>query len=123
MTIAQAIEMVDKLYPNHFEEATKIAWLAELDGKVFNDILSTHEDAPESFEMYTYDTDKDTMLLVPPPYSYSVYIRYLEMMMNQEYKETDRYNQAAALFNSAYLDFENWYNRTHLPLSGGRFRF
>lgn len=123
VTIGQILDSIDKMYPNNFDAATKIAWLSELDGKVHLEILKTHEgDVPE-FSGYDYETDLDTQLLIPSPFASGVYTRYLEMMIDQEYKEIDRYNQSAALYNSAYLEFANWYNRTHMPLSSGAFKF
>lgn len=123
MTIGQALEWIDKKYPNHFDPATKIAWLSELDGKVHQEILLTHDGYVPEFSGYTYETDPDTVLLVPTPFSQSVYTRYLEMMIDQEYKEIERYNQSATLFNTAYLEFSDWYNRNYMPRSGGAFRF
>lgn len=123
MTIGQALEIIDKKYPNHFDDAVKIGWLSELDGKVHAEILLTHDGDVTAFGGYRYDDDRDTTLLVPEPFAYGVYTRYLEMMIDQEYKEIERYNQSATLYNAAYLEFENWYNRTHMPRSRGAFQF
>lgn len=122
MTIGQALDRIDSMYPNHFEAATKISWLSELDGKVHLEILKSHEGDVADFSGYSLETEPDTELLIPFPYD-SVYSRYLEMMITQEYKEIERYNQAAALFNNAYLEFANWYNRSHMPRNSGAFRF
>ena len=38
--------------------------------------------------------------------------------------ETGKYNQSITLYNNAFLTFQNWYNRTHIPLpSATRFKF
>lgn len=122
MTIGQAIDRIDEMYPNHFETATKIAWLSELDGKVHTEILKSHVGDVADFSGYSLESDPDTVLLIPFPYD-NVYHRYLEMMITQEYKEIERYNQAAALYNAAYLEFANFYNRSHMPLDSGAFKF
>lgn len=122
MTIGQALDRIDSMYPNHFEAATKVSWLSELDGKVHLEILKSHEGDVADFSGYSLETEPDTELLIPFPYD-SVYSRYLEMMITQEYKEIERYNQAAALFNNAYLEFANFYNRSHMPRNSGAFRF
>ncbi len=124
MTIGQAIDRIDHLYPNHFDYATKLEWLSELDGRVFNEILSTHADCPvEAFHGYSDATDKDTELLIPYPYATDTYTRYLETKLNQEYKEVERYNMSAAAFEHDYTAFSSWYNRCHMPLNYGRFKF
>ena len=123
MTIQQALDQIDGLYPNHFEDALKISWLSELDGKIYHSVLLTHDKEVEEFTGYNLETDRDTELIVPYPYDKSVYMRYLEMMLHQEYKEIERYNQAATLFNSAFIEYESWYNRGTMPKSCGRFLF
>ena len=77
MTIQQALDQIDGLYPNHFEDALKISWLSELDGKIYHSVLLTHDKEVEEFTGYNLETDRDTELIVPYPYDKSVYMRYL----------------------------------------------
>ena len=124
MTLAEAISLVDKLKPNQYAESFKINWLSKLDGMIFREVLLTHADCPiESFEGYDIDS-QDTELLVPYPYDQDIYNYFLQAQIDKENGETAKYNQSITLYNNAFLTFQNWYNRTHLPLPvGTRFKF
>lgn len=124
MTIAEAISLVDKLKPNQYTEDMKKKWLSKLDGLVFKEVFQTHEDNPiESFEGYE-EAGMETELLIPYPYDEDIYNYFLQASMDKENGETAKYNQSITLYNNAYLMFQNFYNRTHKPISSGtRFIF
>lgn len=124
MTIAEAISIVDKLKPNQYAETFKIKWLSKLDGMIFKEVFQTHADSPiESFEGYD-ESSQGTELLVPYPYDEDIYNYFLQAQIDKENGETAKYNQSITLYNNAFLTFQNWYNRTHLPLpSATRFIF
>ena len=46
MTIQQALDRVDMLKPNKCPKNLKIAWLSELDGLIWNEIVSQHRLTP-----------------------------------------------------------------------------
>lgn len=124
MTIAEAISLVDKLKPNQYTEDMKKKWLSKLDGLVFKEVFQTHEDNPiESFEGYE-EAGMETELLIPYPYDEDIYNYFLQASMDKENGETAKYNQSITLYNNAFLTFQNFYNRTHKPISSGtRFIF
>lgn len=124
MTIAEAISIVDKLKPNQYAESFKINWLSKLDGQIFKEVFQTHAGSPiESFDGYDADS-QNTELLVPYPYDEDIYNYFLQAQIDKENGETAKYNQSITLYNNAFLTFQNWYNRTHLPLpSTTRFKF
>ena len=117
MTISDAIARIDNLKPNRFDLADKIRWLSELDGRIKNEIIDTHEGGDDSeFIGYGEDTDINTVLLVPYPYD-DIYIRYLEMQIDYANGETAKYTNSSTLFNEAYVSFIRYYNRTFMPKS------
>ena len=124
MTIAEAITLVDKLKPNQYPETLKVKWLSKLDGQIFKEVFSTHEGNPlTAFNGYD-EAPQDTELLVPYPYDEDIYNYFLQAQIDKENGEITKYNQSITLYNNAFLAFQNWYNRTHLPLpKGTRFRF
>lgn len=124
MTIAEAISLVDKLKPNSYTDVQKIGWLSNLDGQVFKEIFQTHADSPiDSFEGYE-KASPDTELLIPYPYCEDIYNYFLQKNIDKENGETAKYNQSVTLFNNAFLAFQNYYNRTHMPIGKGtRFIF
>ncbi len=46
MKAIDMIERVDLLEPNDYSPEQKLHWLSSLDGKVFRELIETHEDAP-----------------------------------------------------------------------------
>ena len=108
MTIAEAIDLVNRLTANQVSDTDKISWLNSLDLFVYQTILSTHciEDL-EPFNGYRPGTDPVTRLLVPAPYD-EIYRWYLEMQIHTANGETAKYNGAASRYNMAlqnYMDF------------------
>lgn len=117
MTINDAITMVDIKKPNLYDTATKIEWLSKLDGMVWLDVLSTHAGNPaEDFKGYTQDTDMETELLVKHPYDEDVYNYFLQAQIDSENGEMAKYNVSITLFNDAMKKFQDFWNRTHMPL-------
>lgn len=124
MTIAEAVERTDAMRPNQYTLPDKIKWLDGLDGQIWHEVVETHEGAEgRQFAGYSPDTDTGTELLVPEPYALDVYVPYLQARMDRENGEIIKWNQSVTLYNAGYAAFRNWYNRTHLPRSGGGFRF
>lgn len=124
MTIIEAITRVDNVKPNSYSQPEKIKWLSELDGLIKKEIIDTHEGGENvKFSGYTDDVDLTTVLLVPAPYD-EIYIRYLETQIDYANGEYNKYNNSMAGYNAAYITFERYYNREHMPIGRGqRFKF
>ena len=122
MTIMEAIYRADTQKPNVCSQEEKIRWLAALDGVVKAEIIDTHEGGDgAAFNGYDAITDLNTELLIPAPYD-EVYIHWLEMHIDYANSEFGKYNNSIAMYNTAYANFEKYYNRTHMPL-GKKFKF
>lgn len=122
MTITEAINKIDALKPNNYSQPDKIAWLSTLDGIIKKEIIDTHEGSDAvTFNGYKVDTALETELLVPAPYD-DVYIRWLEAQIDYANGEYGKYNNSMALYNTAYLSYERYYNRNNMPL-GRKFKF
>lgn len=117
MTILEALLLVDESKPNQVEKRQKIAWLSEVDGRIFCDIIETHEkgaDAPGVCPRYDAETPEETNLLCPDPYSV-LYRWYLEAQIDVINQELDKYQNSMAQFNAAYGDYARKYHREHMP--------
>lgn len=120
MKIIEAINRLDALKANTYNQPEKIEWLSRLDNMVKKQIIDTHEGADEvSFTGYNEDTDSRTELLVPAPYD-EVYLRWLEAQIDYHNHEYDSYNNAIILFNTAFEAYSAYYNQHHMPVSRGR---
>ena len=116
MTIIEAITRVDALKHNTYTQTDKIQWLSRMDWMVKRHIIDTHEGADKvTFTGYDNDTDLQTELLVPAPYD-EVYLRWMEAQIDYHNGEYGKYNNAVDMFTTSYEAFQNYYNRTHMPI-------
>jgi len=98
---------VDEMRPNAVDQALKFRWLDELEGRIYNEILASHE----GFESFS---PSDSELTVPSPYD-EMYIYWLFMKMDYINGETERFNNDALMHNTAWVNYANYINRTHAP--------
>lgn len=124
MTVGECIAQVDKLKPNKFSIADKVRWLSDIDGMICRELIDTHEDSPLTGEFTGYEegVDDETVLIAPFPYD-QLYRWYLESQIDLGNAEITKYNNSKTLYNTAYLTFTDWYNRTHLPKQTGGYVF
>ena len=123
MTVNEIIADVDLKEPNSYSSGEKLRWLSALDGKIFAEVLQTHEGL-EADAAFTPYSDGEETPLIPFPYCEGVYTHYLIAMIAAANAETARYNQQIALYNAEYSQWWNAYHAAHLPLHGGsRFVF
>ncbi len=117
MKAIDIIERVDLLEPNDYSPEQKLHWLTSLDGRIFHEVIRTHEGA-QTEEAPSYQTG-DEQLLVGAPYGEDLYYYYLQAMIAAENSETQRYNKRMTMFNAAYQEWTDFYNRTHKPKRAG----
>ena len=116
MTISDILTNIDAIEPNQYTQAQKLAWINQLDGQIFDELVLTHvHDDDAEWEKYTED-DLTVEPLVPEPYCQEVYEYYLKSQIAAANHETVKYNTAMVLFNAAYSRYCALYNRNNLPL-------
>lgn len=121
MTIQAAIDMIDTLKPNMFPALQKVAWLNDLDGMIYREIIRTHHGAEQyaTFRGYDQDTSTNTELLAREPYS-DVYRHYLAAQMDIANRESEEYAKDMVLYNNAWQTLADWWNREHMPIQRAR---
>lgn len=120
MKIIEAINRLDSLLFNTYDQIDKVKWLSNLDSMVKRHVIDTHEGAEDViFTEYDGDTDPQTELLIPAPYD-EVYLRWLEAQIHYHNGEYDKYNNAILMFNTVYETYQAFYARGHRPLNRGR---
>ena len=115
MTIIEAITQIDSLKHNTYSQENKVQWLSRLDSMVKRLIIDTHEGG-EDVEFTGYDgaTDMHTEMLIPAPFD-EMYLRWLEDQIDYTNGEYGKYNNAIVMFNTSWKEYQNYYNRTHMP--------
>lgn len=119
MTALEIIEDVDALEPNSYDTAQKLKWLSNLDGQICEELILTHEGKRRRYYEYT---EGDEELVIREPYGHDIYVNFLLAQIHNANGETRRYQTAAGIFNNAYRQYSNYYNRTHKPKSAGTWR-
>ncbi len=114
MTFMEAVNRVDAVKPNAYEQEEKLRWLSVLDGIVKKEIVDTHEGEGKELG----ETDADRELLAPHPYD-GMYIHWLEAQIDYANGEYGKYNSSMAMFRAVYEAYEKYYHRSHLPIAKG----
>lgn len=124
MTIGEAIAAVQAIKPNRIEREQMVRWLDEVDNTVFRELVKTHRFGGDLvFDGYDPADESGAdgvVLLAPEPYS-RMYIYFLCAQIDMQNQEFDLYQNNAALYNGAYKDYADYYNRQIPPLYGPRF--
>ena len=117
MTIQEALDLADQMKPNMLPRPVKIRFLNELEGMIHEEILMRHEhtEEEETRPEYGTETDPGTELLVPSPYD-MVYVYWLMSRIDHVNMEMDKYNNDRLLFENAYQQAGDWWNRTKMPI-------
>ena len=116
MNIQKALDLADSMKPNMMAKRVKIAFLQELDQKIYKEILLKHRHEEEEENMPEYgDGDEGKDLLVPAPYDI-LYMYWLMSKIDLLNQEIDKYNNDRALFENAYDTMSDWWTRTRMPL-------
>jgi hypothetical protein len=118
MTIKECIDIVDSVKPNQYSLREKVMWLSFIDETIINDVLKTHEGYDGRYDDFTGYTEEklSVPLIVKSPYD-RLYTAYLKMKIDGENGETARYNNSASMFNTYFMEYRKYYNKTHLPIS------
>ena len=122
MTLREAIDRFDLLYPNPLEIGAKRRILSDFDGRLYSELLVHYEGAPQVFAGYGEATPPDTLLLAEYPYD-DIYLKLLCAENDAVCGDIARYNNSAALFNAAYNDYAAHINRTRRRKNIARVRF
>ena len=107
MTPNKAIELVDKVRPNAYDDEIKLRWISELDGMVRRLVFGEKEADP-----YSYPEDMDKELLIPYPYD-GLYNLYIESMVDFYNREYGNYNNTALMFEQKFIEYKKAYIREH----------
>lgn len=120
MTINEAISRHMQMRPStKLTREMMIDHLSRLDHLVKANIIDTHEGGGGVFEGYTVDTPLDTQLLIDEHFS-DIYSDWLDLHNELLVKDYTKYNNACAIYDKKYQEYEAYYNRTHMPIQRKR---
>lgn len=121
MTINKAMERAARLRSDPYDDETKAGWLLELEGRIREEVIGTHEGVLAGEPVRSFPEDADRPLLAEPPYE-RVYELYLLCQIDLHNGEADRYANSARVFNSALDAWAQAYHRRHTPVPARYYR-
>ena len=130
MKLIELINEIDSLRYNQVPDDIKRKWVSDVEGMIINEVVLTHE-MPEWMKengiikkylsaggrgcVYDAETDGEQELIVEAPYD-SLYYWWLASKIDLAEADTERYQNDHQMFNDAYLTYQDYYNRTHMPI-------
>lgn len=119
--LSDVLANIDKLKPNQYDDADKIAWIQELDGIVTIEVLQKSEKYHNTNLPNYTDANKDVELLICEPYT-DLYIKYVHAQIDFNNGEYDRYNNNSAVFNGRYEEYKRYFLKNNIPYSPYKIR-
>jgi hypothetical protein len=130
MKAQEILDNFNAMRPTDNSDETLLGWIKELDMLVMEEIIKKHEinegdiayKEEEDFDINKWfdDWGMNSDLLIPEPYT-DLYIYFLDTKEKYRVNDMNTYNRVVVLYNNAYLTFQQYYNRTHMPLQGTTF--
>ena len=121
MNIQEVLDLADSMKPNMMLPQIKLAYLTEIDGMIYEELVMkhAHTEEEEARPHYDSDTDPGTELIVPSPYD-MLYVYWLMSKIDMQNQEDGRYNVDRAHFENAYDTMSDWWTRNHMPMQTTR---
>lgn len=111
-SINEVMERVGMVKPNAIDETIKAQWLLDLDGRIFDEVVSF--EFPDKEHPQRYPEDGDMALCVDAPYD-RLYDYYLLAMIEFTMREYDEQNNTTQLFNEAMNAWRAAWRRKYQP--------
>lgn len=120
MTTNRAIDRADELRPNTIDRATKAAWVLELEGRIYGELLMNSVTPPEGEPPREFPRDADAELSVPAPWD-RVYELWLCAQIDYANADMNEYNNSVMMFEDAYGQFARSFRRKNMPLGASKY--
>lgn len=120
MTVNEAIERVNMLKDNGYDDSVIKGFIEDCDKRIYKEVINTHKNN-DSIKPYEerYPLSGEDELLADDAYT-QFYIFYAICQIDVFNGEYDRYTNNMILYNSHLSDFKAYYNRTHMPIGAQR---
>lgn len=112
MTAPEILLEIGRVKPHQYTADTLIRWLSELDGRVWEDLMSHYLPQEEKPSLPYSSGDALTQMLIPFPHD-DIYIKWLTAQIDYHNADFDRYNNAMMMWQEAYQGFLDSYTRSH----------
>lgn len=118
MKVRNVLDQVNEVKPNVFSDARLMDFLNEAESMVWSEVL---DNDPADYVMLSVPEDYDADLIAPPPYS-KFYGAYIQAMIDFQNEESVSYQNNMEMFNSTFLEYKKYMQRTDSALNDYHFR-
>lgn len=118
MTVRELLNFVNDVKPNAYNESTLLQYLNEVESMVWQEVL--HKDPANYISLVTPDDD-DVELTMVKPFD-KCYSHYIQAMIDFQNEESVSYQNNMEMFNSVFLDYKKYMQRTDSAANDHRFR-
>jgi len=116
MNINDVLAQADGMKTNMMPRQMKVAFIEELDQKIYHELVLTHFHSPFiKMPQYDRESDEGTELLLPERFK-MVYVYWIMTRIDQYNQETEKENNNRARFENEYEQMSDWWTRTHRPI-------
>lgn len=118
MQIKELMDSVKALRPSGYTDAELLSWINRIERMIWNNLVITHalpDGMTTELPVYDAETEDDTVLLAPLLHD-EVYQHFLIMQIDLYNMEYVKYNNSRALYNTAWTELANWWNRNYRPV-------
>ena len=104
MTVREMLDIIDATRPNEIDDALKVRWIKDVEGRVLCEILKRSPDEVREV------LGEDDVLSVPAPYA-RVYLLFAVSMIEFSNRNYDGYAKLCTEFEKAFELYGRWYIR------------
>ena len=104
MTVREMLDVIDATVPNEADDALKVRWIKDVDGRVLCEICKRSPDELKDV------LGEDDELCVPEAYS-RVYLLFVVSMIEFSKRNYDGYAKLCTEFEKAFELYGRWYIR------------
>lgn len=118
MQIKELMDSVKALRPSGYTDAEMLSWINRIEQMIWNNLVITHalpDGMVTELPVYDAETEDDTVLLAPLLHD-EIYQHFMIMQIDLFNMEYIKYNNSRALYNTAWTELANWWNRNYRPV-------
>lgn len=118
MKVRDVLDQVNEVKPNVYSDARLMDFLNEVEAMVWGEVLNND---PADYMPLVLPEDYETELTAPQPYS-KFYGAYIQAMIDFQNEESVSYQNNMEMFNSTFLEYKKYMQRTESALNDYKFR-
>ena len=104
MTVREILDIIDAMSPNDIDDAIKVRWIKDVEGRVLCEIFKRSPDELKSA------LGEEDVLSVPEAYA-RIYMLFVVSMIEFSKRNYDAYAKLCAEFEKAFELYARWYIR------------